>query len=56
MAEKEPVPGFILVTIILIVALLLAALMKSVTGRWDAVLFVIVLFFLLWAVASKRGR
>ncbi|MEI7857409.1 MAG: hypothetical protein WCH85_07900 [Methanomicrobiales archaeon] len=29
--------------------------MQPISGRWDAVLFVIVLFFLLWAIASKRG-
>ena len=28
--------------------------MQPVLGRWDAVLFFIVLFFLLWAIATKR--
>lgn len=55
MVLKEPVPDFLLVIISLIVALLFAAVMQSIAGRWDAVLFVIVLFFLLWTIASKRG-
>lgn len=55
MAIREPVPGFLLVGISLIVAFLFAALVRPISGRWDAVLFVIVLFFLLWAIASKRG-
>ncbi|MDO9325757.1 MAG: hypothetical protein Q7T80_12475 [Methanoregula sp.] len=55
MAVKEPVPGFLLVGISLIVAFLFAALVQPISGRWDAVLFVIILFFLLWAIASKRG-
>jgi hypothetical protein len=55
MAAKEPVPGFLLEIISLIIALLLAALMQPILGRWDAVLFFIVLFFLLWAIATKRN-
>ena len=55
MAAQEPVPGFLLEIISLIIALSLAALMQPVLGRWDAVLFFIVLFFLLWAIATKRG-
>jgi hypothetical protein len=55
MAAHEPVPGFLLEIISLIIALSLAALMQPVLGRWDAVLFFIVLFFLLWAIATKRG-
>lgn len=55
MAAHEPVPGFLLEIISLIVALSLAGLMQPVLGRWDAVLFFIVLFFLLWAIATKRG-
>lgn len=55
MAVHEPVPGFLLEIISLIIALSLAALMQPVLGRWDAVLFFIVLFFLLWAIATKRG-
>jgi hypothetical protein len=55
MAAHEPVPGFLLEIISLIVALSLAALMQPVLGRWDAVLFFTVLFFLLWAIATKRG-
>ena len=55
MAIREPLPGFLLVGISLIVAFLFAALVQPISGRWDAVLFVIVLFFLLWAIASKRG-
>jgi hypothetical protein len=55
MAQKEPVPGFLLEILSLIIALSLAALMQPVLGRWDAVLFIIVLFFLLWAIATKRG-
>ena len=55
MAQKEPIPGFLLVILSLIIALLLAALLQNITGRWDAVLFFIVLFFLLWVVATKRG-
>ncbi|MCK9581323.1 MAG: hypothetical protein M0Q92_12870 [Methanoregula sp.] len=54
MAAKEPVPGFLLVILSFIIALLLAVLVQPVTGRWDAVLFAIVLFFLLWVVATKR--
>jgi hypothetical protein len=55
MAAQEPVPGFLLEIISLIIALSLAALMQPILGRWDAVLFFIVLFFLLWAIATKRG-
>ena len=55
MAAHEPVPGFLLEIISLIIALSLAALMQPVLGRWDAVLFFIVLFFLLWTIATKRG-
>jgi hypothetical protein len=55
MTIKEPVPGFLLEIISLIIALSLAALMQPVLGRWDAVLFAIVLFFLLWVIATKRG-
>lgn len=55
MAIKEPLPGFLLVGISLIVAFLFATVVQPISGRWDAVLFVIVLFFLLWAIASKRG-
>lgn len=55
MAAHEPVPGFLLEIISLIIALSLAALMQPVLGRWDAVLFFIVLFFLLWAIATKRN-
>jgi|GEM_PF-2405901 len=55
MAVQEPISGFLLEIISLIIALSLAALMQPVLGRWDAVLFFIVLFFLLWAIATKRG-
>jgi hypothetical protein len=55
MAANEPIPGFLLEIISLIIALLLAALMQPVLGRWDTVLFFLVLFFLLWAIATKRG-
>jgi len=55
MTVKEPIPGFLLVIISLILALLPAALLQNITGRWDAVLFFIILFFLLWVVATKRG-
>lgn len=55
MAAKEPVPGFLLEIVSLIIAVSLAALMQPVLGRWDAVLFFIVLFFLLWVIATKRN-
>lgn len=28
--------------------------MQSITGRWDAVLFLLILFLLLWVVSMKR--
>jgi len=55
MAEREPVPGFLVIIVTLIIALLIAAVMQPLAGRWDAVLFVIALFALLWAVSAKRG-
>jgi hypothetical protein len=55
MAEREPVPGFLVIIVTLIIALLIAALMQPLAGRWDAVLFVTALFALLWAVSAKRG-
>jgi len=55
MDYSKPIPGLLLVILAFVVAVLLASLMQPITGKWDTVLFVIVLFFLLWAIASKKG-
>jgi len=55
MANTERVPGFFVIIGTLIIALLVAAVMQPLAGRWDAVLFVTALFALLWAVSAKRG-
>jgi membrane glycosyltransferase len=55
MDYSKPIPGLLLVILAFVVAVLLASLMQPITGKWDTVLFVIVLFFLLWAIASKRN-
>ncbi|PKL65255.1 MAG: hypothetical protein CVV32_04505 [Methanomicrobiales archaeon HGW-Methanomicrobiales-3] len=55
MAETRQAFGFFVIIATLIIALLIAAALQPLAGRWDAVLFVTALFALLWAVSSKRG-
>ncbi|PKG31470.1 hypothetical protein [Methanoregula sp.] len=55
MADTGRIPAFPAILITLIIALLIAAAMQPLAGRWDAVLFVTALFALLWAVSAKRG-
>ena len=55
MAGKGPLPDLLMVLSSFILAVLLAVLLQPVTGRWDTVLFVIVLVALLWGVATKQG-
>jgi hypothetical protein len=55
MAETRQAFGFFVIIATLIIALLIAAAMQPLAGRWDAVLFITALFALLWAVSAKRG-
>jgi hypothetical protein len=55
MELDEPVPNVLVVLISLIIALLLAYLARGIIGNWAAILFLIVLFFLLDIFAGVRG-
>jgi hypothetical protein len=55
MALKGLLPDLLIVVSSCILAVLLAVLLQPFTGRYDAVLFVLVLVLLLWVAATKRG-
>jgi hypothetical protein len=53
MAAHEPVPGFLIIDICIIIALVIFAAFRNLAAGWDFVLSAIVLF-LLWVVATRR--
>jgi hypothetical protein len=54
MVSRAPVPDILLVLIAFALPLALVLLVRDAYGLWAAVLFFLVLFFLLWAFASMR--
>lgn len=54
MPDREPVPGFLIIDICVIIALLVFVALRNFAFGWDIVLSTIVLFLLLWVVATRR--